>query len=141
MSKQYTKGRAFEYRVKKALEKDRGIVLRTAGSHGLFDLIYLKSFIKDGTGVVGPGLWIGFYQLKKSLTIEEAHKVLMDIMNKVFKWNKEISKEMFPYDTSLTKSIYMGNVLGFFKGSLGLNKIALEIGVIYSPKKSKKKSA
>ena len=35
----YRKGRSYEYRIKKKLEKEGWMCLRTAGSHGLFDLI------------------------------------------------------------------------------------------------------
>ena len=38
-SQNYKKGRAKEYRIKKAYEKNGWKVLRTAGSHGFADLI------------------------------------------------------------------------------------------------------
>ena len=41
-NKNYVKGRAKEYKVKKQFEKEGYIVLRTAGSHGFADLIAVK---------------------------------------------------------------------------------------------------
>lgn len=41
-NKNYVKGRAFEYKRKKAWERDGYIVLRTSGSHGFADLIAVK---------------------------------------------------------------------------------------------------
>jgi len=38
MSKQYIKGRRFEYRVKKYFEEKGYYVIRSAGSHGIFGL-------------------------------------------------------------------------------------------------------
>jgi Holliday junction resolvase-like predicted endonuclease len=38
----YRRGRAYEYKVKKQLEREGWTVLRTAGSHGLFDLIAIN---------------------------------------------------------------------------------------------------
>ncbi|MEM4323916.1 MAG: restriction endonuclease [Candidatus Nitrosocaldaceae archaeon] len=38
----YLKGRNFEYKVKKYLEQQGYVVLRTAGSHGIYDLIAIK---------------------------------------------------------------------------------------------------
>lgn len=38
----YAKGRRLEYRAKKILEAQGYTVFRTAGSHGLFDLIAIK---------------------------------------------------------------------------------------------------
>jgi len=35
----YVRGRAFEYREKKFWEGNGAVVMRTAGSHGIFDLI------------------------------------------------------------------------------------------------------
>lgn len=38
----YVKGRAFEYAVRKSLQEEGYEVMRTAGSHGHFDLIAIK---------------------------------------------------------------------------------------------------
>ena len=42
MNRNYVRGRAKEYRVKAKLEKEGWTVLRTAGSHGPFDLVAIK---------------------------------------------------------------------------------------------------
>lgn len=41
----YIAGRAFEYEVKKAYEKEGYKVLRTAGSHGEFDLVAYRPWV------------------------------------------------------------------------------------------------
>ena len=41
-NKQYVRGRAYEYKVKRKLEKEGWLVIRSAGSHSLFDLIAIK---------------------------------------------------------------------------------------------------
>jgi len=40
----YQKGRNFEYRVKKYLEEKGFFVVRSAGSHGIFDLIAVETY-------------------------------------------------------------------------------------------------
>ncbi len=42
MNKNYLRGRRFEYAAKKYLEDKGWIVMRTAGSHGPFDIIAIK---------------------------------------------------------------------------------------------------
>lgn len=42
MNKAYAKGRRLEYRALKALEAEGYIAARTAGSHGVFDIVALK---------------------------------------------------------------------------------------------------
>lgn len=54
MQTNYKKGRSFEYRVKKILEKQGFYVIRSAGSQGAFDLIAIKRNI------------LYLYQLKKN---------------------------------------------------------------------------
>ncbi len=39
MNKNYVKGRAKEYRIKKKYEKEGYVCLRTAGSHGFADIV------------------------------------------------------------------------------------------------------
>jgi len=46
----YHKGRNFEYRVKKYLEKKGYFVVRSAGSHGIFDLIAIEK-VGDNVGM------------------------------------------------------------------------------------------
>lgn len=42
-NKSYIKGRSFEYKRKKVWENQNAIVFRTAGSHGLYDLIAIQN--------------------------------------------------------------------------------------------------
>lgn len=62
----YQRGRALEYKIKNQLEEEGYLVLRTAGSHGLFDLIALDRPFQ-GKGVVR------FIQLKRKREGEEIH--------------------------------------------------------------------
>ena len=62
----YNRGRAKEYRIKKKLEKEGWIVLRTSGSNGFADLIAIK---KDE---------INFIQSKPRKFSETQKKKLMD---------------------------------------------------------------
>jgi hypothetical protein len=50
----YVRGRAYEYKVKRQLESEGWTVLRSAGSHGYFDLTAIK---EPGAGAMklGPG--------------------------------------------------------------------------------------
>jgi hypothetical protein len=139
MSKQYIKGRFFEYRVKKKLEKEGCIVLRTAGSHGLFDLIHLVLFEPRSGDPARQGLLIGLHQLKTSLTQEQAYRIAEDIMKKVFEVDREVFKIMVPRHMIIDKNIHSISFLGRFKDTFETYVILLSIGVIYSPKKSKKK--
>lgn len=47
-NKRYVSGRNFEYRVQRILEKGGWLVLRSAGSHGVFDLIAVNGYITVG---------------------------------------------------------------------------------------------
>jgi len=42
MNRNYNRGRAYEYKAKKALEQQGWTVIRAAGSHGPYDLIAFK---------------------------------------------------------------------------------------------------
>ena len=47
-NRNYVNGRAFEYRVKKHLEKQGFFVMRSASSKGPFDLIAINSYVVYG---------------------------------------------------------------------------------------------
>ncbi|MEM5828279.1 MAG: hypothetical protein QW197_02115 [Candidatus Aenigmatarchaeota archaeon] len=59
--KTYKIGRYYEYRVKKLLENAGYIVVRSAGSHGLFDLVAIHPITKN----------ILFIQVKKTFKKDE----------------------------------------------------------------------
>lgn len=61
----YNAGRRFEYKVKKQLERAGNIVMRTAGSHGPFDLI-----------AISPEGEIGFVQCKRVETAPAAKRLI-----------------------------------------------------------------
>lgn len=66
----YNAGRAFEYKRKKFWTEQGRIVLRTAGSHGLFDLI-----------TIHPSQPTVFIQCKRVGKASEADKLLRDFQN------------------------------------------------------------
>lgn len=65
----YVKGRYYEYRVKSLLEKCGYIVFRSAGSHGLFDLIAINPNTKI----------ILFIQVKKNKVVDENIRKVKEI--------------------------------------------------------------
>jgi hypothetical protein len=82
-NKRYIAGRQFEYKVKRHLEKGGWKVLRTSGSHGLFDLIALKLKKRKHSSI--PYLVIDFWQLKKNITDNMAIKLVEKIQKEIFK--------------------------------------------------------
>jgi len=66
----YIKGRYYEYKVKEILERSGYIVFRSAGSHGLFDLIALHPITKT----------ILFIQVKKNFKKDENIKKSREIL-------------------------------------------------------------
>ena len=79
----YRRGRDKEYRVKRRLEKEGLIVLRTAGSHGFADLIAID--IDD--------LKIRFIQCKPNKFSETQ-------INKLMQEHKEFNNEDYVWDTT-----------------------------------------
>ena len=61
----YSRGRSKEYELKRQLEEDGYTVLRTAGSHGAFDLICYKQDTE-----------VSFYQVKYSMRSAPTKKEL-----------------------------------------------------------------
>lgn len=84
-NKNYRSGRAFEYEIKKAWEEAGYIVLRTAGSHGIFDLVAFHKISGTAIGI----------QCKKVKTLSDAHRLI-----KAFKDNPP-----FPAASSSTSVI------------------------------------
>jgi predicted RNA binding protein YcfA (HicA-like mRNA interferase family) len=77
MNERYTKGRNFEYQIKKIFEKKGFKVMRASGSHGLFDLIAFK---KNGSEI--ETIFIQAKSYKKS-SKSNARKILEDILKKM----------------------------------------------------------
>lgn len=78
-NRNYLKGRTKEYKLKKELEREGKIVLRTAGSHGFADLI----------SVDPKTLNIGFIQCKPNNFSEKEKNKLMskyDFLNTDLYW-------------------------------------------------------
>ncbi len=62
-NRNYINGRAKEYRVKHAKERDGFVVIRASGSHGLFDLVAIRAPGKRGTNSDHEGRGDGLIQL------------------------------------------------------------------------------
>lgn len=86
----YTKGRAFEYQVKKILEKDGQTVWRTAGSHSPVDLI---AVYKDTFG----NMQINFIQCKtgKKINKDSLLKEVKKSMSVIPCSEKRFAKSLF----------------------------------------------
>ena len=119
----YVRGRNFEYRVKELLEKEGYIVFRTAGSHGLFDLIAMKR--------IENHIWVKFWQLKRNITHKQALKTFNEIIDK---FDLYVDKENESPFLQLTKGIFKIEVY------ISSNRIVLFFGVIYTPTKRKTKN-
>ena len=121
----YIRGRNFEYRVKKLLEKKGYIVFRTAGSHGLFDLIGIKNY--------GSFFLFGFWQLKKNITDKQAKKYLYEILSELEIPINDfvVSNPHFINEKSKTKEIccYLRNP-----------EFSVSFGIIYISSKRKAKN-
>jgi Holliday junction resolvase len=128
-NKRYISGRRFEYKIKKDLEKNNWIVLRSSGSKGPFDLIalntHLMSLEKSGAMYA---IEVGFWQLKKNITEGQAKNIMRKIQLKTLGL-------MLPIQIEQNSS---GNYKKFFcEFSYGL--INIKFGVIYTLPKKKKK--
>jgi len=121
----YIRGRNFEYKVKKLLEEEGNIVLRTAGSHGLFDLIGIK-FYRDY-------VIVGFWQLKKNITDRQAKKYLHEICIKLKGDTRGFS---FSQPIRLNQKGKIKQI-NCFIGDTGL---VIFWGIIYTPTKRKTKN-
>jgi len=125
-NKRYIAGRNFEYKIKKWFEKDGSIVIRSAGSHSMFDLVVLSP---------STDLWrIEFWQLKKNTTEEEVIKIIREIGEKL-NLKEDVIMNFEEYElipSSKTKVAYLQKLGGFYTSGI---KITLRFGVIYTLKK------
>jgi hypothetical protein len=117
-NKRYIAGRQLEYLIKKSFESKKYIVLRSAGSKGVFDIVAIHFEGFDGHAF--------FLQVKKNISKEYAKKYLLEIMRKLgynFKtkeipiipylpyqeWSLEHKKRCFYLSTfHFRPSIYIG---------------------------------
>ena len=88
----YSKGRSFEYRVKRALQDQGWLVFRTAGSHSPADLIAMRTgeiwFIQCRlSGYLLPIERVGFIEIAKEqgvvpmLAYREGRKLILKEVN------------------------------------------------------------
>jgi predicted RNA binding protein YcfA (HicA-like mRNA interferase family) len=77
MNKKYIKGRNFEYQINKILSKSGFQTIRSAGSHGLFDIIAFK---KLGDEIMT--IFIQAKSYKKSSKLD-TRKILENILKKL----------------------------------------------------------
>lgn len=77
MNEKYIKGRNFEYQISKILSNKGFQTVRSAGSHGLFDLVAFKK--------LGDEMMTIFIQAKsyKKSSKSNAKKILEDILKKL----------------------------------------------------------
>ena len=77
----YRKGRDHEYRVANKLRKQGWLVIRSAGSHSIFDLVAIKDsawLFNNETGPVGGEGEILLIQVKSGRSKERAIKKVLD---------------------------------------------------------------
>jgi len=115
----YIRGRNFEYRVKKLLEKKGYIVFRTAGSHGLFDLIAVRHI----KGYFLIKLW----QLKRNMNYNQASNLFKKIIQALGFVVKENDKF---HSFSITKNIKA------IEGYFSQGRIVVYIAVVYTSLKN-----
>jgi len=146
MTTNYQKGRAFEYKIKKILENRGFIVFRTAGSHGLFDLICFKKTISQNKSSIDQStsplnLCLCFYQLKKNISHKVSIRVLEKIINKL-----DLSEFFDVKDISIRKLAFKNKTFVcehcfhfiYKTSSEKLIYFDLTFGVIYTPKQKLK---
>lgn len=93
MNKAYVKGRRLEYRALKALEADGYMASRTAGSHGVFDIVAFKG--------IEPALLI---QVKCNISEAAAMKELKK-MRKLFHEFVPANFEVWVYHTGVKNAV------------------------------------
>lgn len=79
----YLKGRRYEYKIKKELEKEGWLVIRSAGSHGPVDLVAIHPILKV----------IKFIQCKTYKITEKKEKSILEPLlwlNNVFRGEVEV---------------------------------------------------
>ena len=134
-NKKYLAGRRFEYKIKEELQKSGWYVIRSAGSKSLFDLIGIRARKINGEiGSFEYQIHIGFWQLKKNISDNQALKILSDILNTLF--NTTLVGHLQVYScknfTELSKICYIGNER---REKDSQQYIAISFGIIYTPPK------
>jgi len=127
-NKRYIAGRQLEYLIKKSFESKKYIVLRSAGSKGIFDIVAVHFEGFDGHAF--------FLQVKKNIYKESAKKCLLEIMRKlgyIFK-TKEIP--IIPYLPYQEWSLEDGRK-SFYLSTFRFG-LSIYIGIIYTLPKKKK---
>jgi len=87
-NKRYISGRRFEWKIRDVLKYYNHIVIRSAGSKSVFDLVTLcwnsvRPIPQEPRTLndFNFEFYIGFWQLKKSITHKQASKLLREILN------------------------------------------------------------
>jgi hypothetical protein len=139
-NKRYLAGRRFEYKVKRVLEKNGWEVLRTSGSHGLYDLICIRDILWADKPF--RHFYIRFLQLKKNITHNKAEQILQSILRKTcldFEKCKivDMNNSNSPYQC---KSFIIESSLLFrdTQDNVRMVNLIMDFGVIYTLPKKKK---
>ncbi len=147
-NKRYLAGRRFEWKIRDALRYYYHLVIRSAGSKSPFDLIsfgfdsirpyYLQPRTIDNENYI---FHIGFWQLKKSITHQEAEKILKNLL-------KDLNLESLnffekgllipPNGKIIAEMIYWQGIVE--QNIPTKNRImTIKLGIIYTLPKNKKK--
>jgi hypothetical protein len=132
-NKRYLAGRRFEWKVKKDLEKEDYLVMRSSASKGLFDLIAIKTHPSFNY------LSIEFWQLKKGITHNQASDLVRKIQKQI------LGDRYFPIFTENFGNKFKNCIDLFFQGGAITDKYndpktggKISFGVIYTLPKKKK---
>jgi hypothetical protein len=143
-NKRYLAGRRFEWKIRDALKYYYQLVIRSAGSKSPFDLI---SFNWDS---IRPNFnqprtidnenyifHIGFWQLKKSITHQEAEKILKNLLKDLNFFEKDFL--MLPTNNKkIAEMIYWQGIVE--QNIFNKNRImTIKLGIIYTLPKKKKR--
>jgi hypothetical protein len=146
-NKRYLAGRRFEWKIKDTLRYYYQLVIRSAGSKSPFDLIsfgfdsirphYLQPRTIDNENYI---FHIGFWQLKKSITHQEAAKILKNLLKDLNLESLNLFEKnflMLPNGKRIAEMIYWQGVVE--QNIPTKNRImTIKLGIIYTLPKKKK---
>jgi hypothetical protein len=147
-NKRYIAGRRFEWKIKDTLRYYYQLVIRSAGSKSPFDLIsfdwdsirpnHLQPRTIDNENYI---FHIGFWQLKKSITHQEAEKILKDLLKDLNLESLNFFEKSFlmlPNGKRIAEMIYYQGIVE--QNIPNKNRImTIKLGIIYTLTKKKKK--
>jgi hypothetical protein len=147
-NKRYIAGRRFEWKIRDTLKYYYQLVIRSAGSKSPFDLIslsfdsirphYLQPRTIDNENYI---FHIGFWQLKKSITHQEAEKILKNLLKDLNLESLNFFQKdflMLPNAKKIAETIYWQGIVE--QEIPTKNRImTIKFGIIYTLSQKKKK--